>query len=221
MDQTTLHRIDLAIVKHHFTRPHAFDVDRKDRVSSRIRAQDCSQFSQRSDGSDCLGATAVDCDGHHAIASRASRIILAATLTHFCLHLEIFFLRHDFLNWQLPIANCQFFKSSEQTFSDEQICQLRWPIAKLAIGNRNLEISFFADGLRLSHQVFALRYTQSEETEVSSWIDLIAFARSGAILSTFILSSSHASSRSGIVLVTIIFSISDSRSSSTALPENI
>jgi len=39
--------------------------------------------------------------------------------------------------------------------------------------------------------VFALQ-TKSEETLVSSWIDLIAFARSGAILSTFIFFNSHA-----------------------------
>src|SRR6185369_2505845 len=102
-------------------------------------------------------------------------------------------------HYQFPIVDCRFINR------------------QLAIANRQ---SAVADGLRLSHQVFALRQTKSEETEVSSWIDLIAFARSGAILSTFIFSSAEASSLSGIVFVTIIFSISDSPSIPTALPEN-
>src|SRR5215510_6955054 len=91
---------------------------------------------------------------------------------------------------------------------------------KLSATRADITGAQVADGLRLSHQVFALRQTKSEETEVSSWIDLIAFARSGAILSTFILSSSHAWSRNGIVFVMTIFSISDSRNNWTALPEN-
>src|SRR3954465_9530548 len=68
--------------------------------------------------------------------------------------------------------------------------------------------------------VFALRQTKSEETLVSSWIDLIAFARSGAILSTLMLSNSHPPSWSGMVLVTTICSISDSANFSQARPDS-
>src|SRR5690349_2286034 len=103
MNQSTLHRIDLSIVKHHFTRANALNIDREDRVSSRIRAKDRSEFSERSDGSNSFRATAINRDGHHAIAPRSPRIILAATFAHLCLHLVFFFLRHDF---------------SLQTFSD-------------------------------------------------------------------------------------------------------
>src|SRR3954465_15026939 len=67
--------------------------------------------------------------------------------------------------------------------------------------------------------VFALRQTKSEETLVSSWIDLIAFARSGAILSTRIFSNSHVPSWSGIVLVTTISSMSEAASFSQARPD--
>jgi hypothetical protein len=97
----------------------------------------------------------------------------------------------------LPIADCRFKRHCES--QDPSIGN-----QKSAIGNG----SPVADGLLFKPSVFAL-HTKSEETEVSSWIDLIAFARSGAILSTSIFSSSHALSRSGIVFVTIIFSMSD------------
>ena len=104
VNQTALDRIDLSIVKHHFTRAQTFDVDREDRVSSGFRAKDRGEFTKRSDGGDSFRATAINRNGHHALAPRAPRIILAATFTHLCLHLVIFFLRHDFslTNFQRP-----------------------------------------------------------------------------------------------------------------------
>src|SRR5215207_2492927 len=39
MNQATLNRIDLPIVKHDFTLTHAFDLDREDRISSCFSAQ--------------------------------------------------------------------------------------------------------------------------------------------------------------------------------------
>src|SRR5215210_4818495 len=67
--------------------------------------------------------------------------------------------------------------------------------------------------------VFAL-HTKSEETLVSSWIDFIAFASSGAMLSTLILFNSQARSRKGIVFVTTICSMSLCSSASQAPPES-
>src|SRR6185369_11570799 len=140
------------------------------------------QITELGDGSNSFCAAAINGNRNHAVPPRAPRIVFAPALTHSCLDLVLFFLRHDF---------------SSQTFSDEPlpICNYQLPFLnrQSAIGSWQ---SAVADGLRLSHQVFALRQTKSEETEVSSWIDLIAFARSGAILSTFIFSSPLASSRS-------------------------
>jgi hypothetical protein len=129
VNQTTLNRIDLSIVKHHFTCTSALDVDRENCISSRFRTKDRSKLAGRSDGSNCLCATAVNCNGHHAIAPRASRIVFAATLTQLCLHLVIFFLRHEF---------------SLQTFSDKPIADFQLPIANFesAIGNRKLAINW-------------------------------------------------------------------------------
>src|SRR5206468_5291478 len=92
-------------------------------------------------------------------------------------------------------------------------------LGRKQFGLRSEVSELIADGLLFKPSVFAL-HTKSEETLVSSWIDLIAFARSGAILSTFILSNSHALARSGIVLVTIICSISEASNCSIALPDN-
>src|SRR5204863_3614088 len=63
-------------------------------------------------------------------------------------------------------------------------------------------------------------HTKSEETLVSSWMDLIAFARSGAMLKTSIFFRRHASSRSGIVLVVTMRSIPESVINSHALPDS-
>src|SRR4051794_22653831 len=68
MNQTALDRIDLSLVKHHFADSDPFNIDREDRVSSGIRAKDRSQFSKRSDGGDSSRATAINRNGHHAIA---------------------------------------------------------------------------------------------------------------------------------------------------------
>jgi hypothetical protein len=61
--------------------------------------------------------------------------------------------------------------------------------------------------------------TKSDETLVSSWIDLIALAKSGATLRMVTLGKSLAPFRKGIVLVVTICSISDSASEAMALPE--
>jgi len=128
VNQSTFNRIDLPIVKHHFALAHAFDVDRKDRIASGFGAKDGSQITEGSDSRNSLCTTAINCYGHHAVTPRAPRIVFAATVTHFCLHLVIFFLRHEF---------------SLQTFSDKLLpifnCQL--PIFQSAIGNRKSEIS--------------------------------------------------------------------------------
>src|SRR6185503_18057964 len=128
MNQTTLHRIDLPIVKHHFAHAHALDIDREDRISSGFRAQDRSQFSKRSDGSNSFPVTTINREGHHAFAPRTPRIVLAATVAQLCLHLVFFFLRHD--------------SPPTQTFSDPGCHHL---------------VAQVADGLHSSHQVFALR----------------------------------------------------------------
>ncbi len=82
---------------------------------------------------------------------------------------------------QFPISNFQLpiLRTAKDPF------KINW---QLKIGNR--QYSPVADGLP-KPSVFALRYTKSEETLVSSWIDLIAFAKSGAILSTLIFFQSH------------------------------
>src|ERR1041384_8765378 len=66
--------------------------------------------------------------------------------------------------------------------------------------------------------VFAL-HTKSEETLVSSWIDLIAFAKRGAILRTVMFFSSAALEFSGIVFVTTICSMSELPRCIAARPE--
>src|SRR5258705_11608697 len=39
--------IDLPVIKHDFTGPEAFDVERENRVTSRLRPQNCCQFAKR------------------------------------------------------------------------------------------------------------------------------------------------------------------------------
>src|SRR6185295_13551207 len=90
-------------------------------------AKDGSQITKRSDGGNSLCATAINCYGHHALTPRAPRIVFAATVTHFCLHSVIFFLRHDFL----PYTNFQ-----RQAIADFQL-----PIANFSIGNRQSELA--------------------------------------------------------------------------------
>src|SRR5215213_7679809 len=48
-------------------------------------ANDRSQLPERSDGGNRFRATAINGNGHHAVARRAPRIVRAATFTHFCL----------------------------------------------------------------------------------------------------------------------------------------
>jgi hypothetical protein len=142
VNKPALHRIDLSIVKHHFAGADSLNVNRENCISPGFCTKDCSQVTGRSHRGKSLCSTAVNCNRHHAIAPRASRIVFAATLTQPCLHLEIFFLRHEF---------------SLQTFSDPhpQIKQMNL---------RNLWIPV-ADGLRLSHQClpFATRRARKQK----------------------------------------------------------
>jgi hypothetical protein len=115
MNQSTFHRIDLSIVKHHFADANALDVDRENRISSGFRTKDCSEVAGRSDGSNSVSSTAVNCNRHHTLTPRAPRIVFAATVTQLSLHLVFFFLRHEF---------------SLQTFSDRpQITQMKYKSA--------------------------------------------------------------------------------------------
>ena len=66
--------------------------------------------------------------------------------------------------------------------------------------------------------VFAL-HTKSEETLVSSWIDLIAFAKRGAILKTLMFFNSAAFEFSGIVFVTTICSMHELAKCMAARPD--
>ena len=91
MNQATAHRIDLTIVKHHFARADAFDVDREDGVSSGFGSQDRGQLTQGRDGRDGFTAAAINGDWNQSLATRAPRVILAATLAQLCLDRYILF----------------------------------------------------------------------------------------------------------------------------------
>jgi hypothetical protein len=79
MYQATANRIDLALVKHHFTGADAFDVEREDRVAPdserRIAA---SSRAARARPHGAAFAT-INRNRNHSLATRAARIILAAT----------------------------------------------------------------------------------------------------------------------------------------------
>src|SRR5678816_2708496 len=95
MNQTSTNRINLPIVKHHFTLANSRDVDRENCVSSRLRTQDRGQLADWRNGCDCLGITTVYSDRDHATTSRSTSIVLATSLTYGGLYLKFFFLRHD------------------------------------------------------------------------------------------------------------------------------
>src|SRR5437667_9547327 len=203
MDQTSTNRINLPIVKHHFATGPALDFNRKDRVPASLRSQNCRQFLKGREGSFSLTFSAIDRHRHHACFSCASSVILAAAFACFGSNRNLLMLCHA----------CSSSKGS--AISPRSIFDLRLPIFDLKNGpvtllatvktlaetprqqNRKSAITkqksavLIADGLLFKPSVFAL-HTKSEETLVSSWIDLIAFARSGAILSTLIFFNSHA-----------------------------
>src|SRR6185503_11747385 len=137
VNQATLNRIDLPIVKHHFTLANAVDFDRENRVSPGFRTKDRSQITRRSNGSNSFSAASINGNGNHSLAPHASSIILAATLALFCLDPELFFLRHDFSPQALAICDCQLpiFKTTYYTLSATE----KLPSGanrQLAIGNR-------------------------------------------------------------------------------------
>src|SRR5678816_1467499 len=85
MNQTSTNRINLPIVKHHFTLANSRDVDRENCVSSRLRTQDRGQLADWRNGCDCLGITTVYSDRDHATTSRSTSIVLATSLTYLSL----------------------------------------------------------------------------------------------------------------------------------------
>src|ERR1043166_2256775 len=72
MDQAAAHRIDLAIDEHHFVRAHAFHVERENRVATRVRSQDGSEFARPHQSRDRLTLAAVNRYRHLPVATCAS-----------------------------------------------------------------------------------------------------------------------------------------------------
>jgi hypothetical protein len=131
VNQTTLHRIDLTIVKHHFADADTFDIDRENRVSSGFRAKDCSQITQRSNGGNSFRATAINRNGHHPSRRARRASFLPRPSRTFACTLKSFF---SAMISPYKLSATRIHRLQMQAFS---ICNLWIPVA---------------DGLRLSHQ---------------------------------------------------------------------